>query len=268
MRLGRVLHEGWPRYVAVGPDLRSGTLVDGDPFAPGFLDRLAGPEIAIDRLLAPVIPGKIVVVGKNYPPADSATPLVLNLKPSTSAIGPADSIRLPGPPHDVQYEGELAVVIGQRIPMGSRFIPQGAVFGYTCANDVTDWAIGLTTGHWTRAKSRDSFCPLGPVICTDIDPDHLAITTVVNHRVVQRGDTSAMIRSVGELIALITAEMTLLPGDVILTGTPPGGAALSAGETVSVTIDRIGTLTNHVVAPLPTPGESFDRSPHYERTRT
>ena len=206
------------------------------------------------RLLAPVVPGKVVAIGKNYaaharemggePPAEP----VIFLKPSTSVVGPADAIVRPvGLSQRVDFEGELAVVIGKI----ARDLPPeralDAVFGYTCANDVTARDLQAKDGQWARAKGFDTFCPLGPWVETDLDPADLAITTTVNGEKRQDSRTSLLLHDVAALVSYVTAVMTLLPGDVLLTGTPDGVGPLEQGDDVAVTIEGIGTLTNRVI---------------------
>ena len=177
------------------------------------------------------------------PPADP----VLFLKPSTSVIGPGDAIALPALSNEVHYEGELAVVIGgivRRVPVERAL---DVVFGYTCANDVTARDLQRADGQWARAKGFDTFCPLGPWIETELDPSNLAIECRVDGELRQSGSTSDLLRGVAELIAFASAVMTLLPGDVLLTGTPAGVGPIRAGNRVDVTIEGIGTLSNPVV---------------------
>ena len=207
------------------------------------------------RLLAPILPTKIVGIGKNYAehaaemggPAPDAP--LLFLKPNTAVIGPSDAIRLPVDSQQVEHEGELAVVIG---PLGASQLPReralDAVFGYTVANDVTARDLQRADGQWTRAKGFDSFCPLGPWIETVLDPGNLAVRTEVNGQVRQDSRTSKLIHDVATLISYVSHVMTLLPNDVVLTGTPAGVGPLRAGQTVSVTVEGIGTLTNPVRA--------------------
>ena len=210
------------------------------------------------RLLAPVLPSKVVAVGKNYaeharemrelfaaePPAEP----VLFLKPSTSVTGPGDRIAYPVKLTDrVDYEGELAVIIGRLCRDVPKERAEDVIFGYTCANDVTARDLQLKDGQWTRAKGFDTFCPLGPWMETGTDPADLGITTTVNGDVRQHARTSELLWDVPSLIEYVSSVMTLLPGDVLLTGTPEGVGPLTDGDEVSVTIESIGTLTNRVV---------------------
>jgi 2-keto-4-pentenoate hydratase/2-oxohepta-3-ene-1,7-dioic acid hydratase in catechol pathway len=212
-------------------------------------ERWALPDL---RLLAPVRPGKVVCIGKNY--ADHAREMggepperpVLFLKPSTAVIGPGDTIRMPLDSERVDFEGELAVIIGVPASDVPRDRAMQHVFGYTCANDVTARDQQKIDGQWTRAKGYDTFCPLGPWIETVLDPADLALRTDLDGEVKQDSRTSLLLHDVPTLIAYISHVMTLLPGDVILTGTPAGVGPMLDGQTVSVTIDGIGALTNPV----------------------
>jgi len=227
----------------------------GHPFlAPGEQVRTSGQVHELDdvRLLAPVLPSKIIGIGKNYadhakemggdPPAE---PLMF-LKPITSVIGPDEAIVLPPESSEVHYEAELAVVIGRlcrRVPAEQA---QSVVLGYTCANDVTARDLQRRDAQWTRAKGFDTFCPLGPWIDTDLDPAAAEVECEVNGLTVQSGSTRDLIFAVSALIEAASAVMTLLPGDVILTGTPAGVGPLSAGDEVAVTVSGLGTLVNPV----------------------
>ncbi|MCF2528604.1 fumarylacetoacetate hydrolase family protein [Yinghuangia soli] len=205
------------------------------------------------RLLAPTLPTKVVAIGKNY--ADHAAEMggdvpavpIVFLKPSTSVTGPGQDIEYPGISDEVGYEGELAVVIGRMCrDVPAERVPE-VIFGYTCANDVTARDLQRSEGQWGRAKGMDTFCPLGPWIETELDPSDLALTTTVNGELRQSGRTSQMVRGITELVVHVTAAMTLLPGDVILTGTPAGVGPLQVGDEVAVTVEGIGTLTNRVI---------------------
>ena len=228
------------------------TPILGHPY--GALE-IAGPALPLAdvRLLAPVLPSKIVAVGKNYAAhaqeMGGEVPLepMIFLKPSTAVIGPGDPITLPEQSERVEHEAELAVVIGRlcsEVPI--RRVPE-VVLGYTCANDVTARDLQATDGQWGRAKGFDTFCPLGPWIETDLDPAAVSVRCTVNGEVRQDGTTADMVRGAAELVAWISNVMTLLPGDVILTGTPAGVGPIVDGDTVSVQISSLGTLTNRVV---------------------
>jgi len=206
------------------------------------------------RLLAPVLPSKVLAVGKNYaehvremggePPAEP----VLFLKPSTSVTGPGDRIAYPVKLTDrVDYEGELAVIIGRLCRDVPKERAEDVIFGYTCANDVTARDLQVRDGQWTRAKGFDTFCPLGPWMETGADPSDLGITTTVNGEVRQHASTRELLWDVPALIAYVSSVMTLLPGDVLLTGTPEGVGPLTDGDEVSVTVESVGTLTNKVI---------------------
>jgi 2-keto-4-pentenoate hydratase/2-oxohepta-3-ene-1,7-dioic acid hydratase in catechol pathway len=228
----------------------------GDPIFAGI--QPTGERVPLEqaRLLAPVIPrSKILGVGKNY--ADHAAemggevpvePLVF-LKPNTSVIGPGDAILLPELSQEVHYEGELAIVIKRLCREVPAERVAEVIYGYTCANDVTARDLQRRDGQWWRAKGFDTFCPLGPYLVTDLDPGDLAISTTLDGQVVQSARTSQMHFKVTDLIVAISAVMTLLPGDVILTGTPAGVGPIRAGQRVEVEIESIGRLSNPVLAP-------------------
>ena len=249
VRIARVSVEGSPRFgVVEGEDgLRSVSLLSAHPF--GDLVP-TGERVPLRTPLAPVLPSKIIGIGKNY--ADHAAEMggeaptapLMFFKPSTSVIGPGDPIRMPDT--RVDYEGELAVVIGRlcrEVPVAR--VPE-VVLGYTCANDVTarDWQ--QQDGQWSRAKGLDSFCPLGPWIETELDPSDLQLRTTIDGAVRQDGRTSMLIHDVPTLVSYVSTYFTLIPGDVILTGTPAGIGPLSDGQRVSVEIEGIGTLENPV----------------------
>lgn len=231
--------------------------ISGHPFGPGGQDvKLTGVRHALAdiRLLAPVLPSKVVAIGRNYaeharetgsePPAE---PLIF-LKPSTAVIGPGDPIVRPvALSQRVDFEGELAVVFGRLC----RDVPAARVpdviFGYTCANDVTARDLQAKDGQWARAKGFDTFCPLGPWVETDLDPSDVELTTTVNGEIKQQASTKLLIHDIVTMVSYVTAVMTMLPGDVLLTGTPAGIGPLVAGDRVRVHIDGIGALTNPVV---------------------
>jgi 2-keto-4-pentenoate hydratase/2-oxohepta-3-ene-1,7-dioic acid hydratase in catechol pathway len=212
-------------------------------------ERWALPDL---RLLAPIRPGKVVCIGQNY--LDHAAEMggeapaepMMFLKPSTAVIGIGDPIKRPASSKRVDYEGELCVVIGVPATDVPRDRALEHVFGYTCGNDVTARDQQRTDGQWSRAKGYDTFCPLGPWIQTVLDPSDVALRTELDGEVRQDGRTAQLIHDVPTLISYISHVMTLLPGDVIMTGTPAGVGPMTAGQTVSVTIEGIGTLTNPV----------------------
>jgi 2-keto-4-pentenoate hydratase/2-oxohepta-3-ene-1,7-dioic acid hydratase in catechol pathway len=229
----------------------------GHPFGPVQVTQRRWPLSRV-RLLAPVLPSKVIGIGRNY--AEHAAelgneapgktdPAVVFLKPSTSVIGPSDAIQYPlGVSFDVQHEAELAVVIGRlcrQVPVAR--VPE-VVLGYTCANDVTARDLQRAENQWGRAKGFDTFCPLGPWVETEVDPSDLAITCTVDGELRQAGRTAQMTRPVADLVSYVSEAMTLLPGDVILTGTPAGVGPIVVGQQVSVGIEGIGNLTNRVVA--------------------
>ncbi len=206
------------------------------------------------KLLAPVIPTKIIAVGKNY--ADHAAEMggsvpdspVLFMKPPTSVIGPLQPIRIPDQTDEVHHEAELAVVIGQVAKDVAIEDVGPKILGYTAANDVTARDLQRKDGQWIRAKGFDTFCPLGPAIDTDLDPrEGMAITARVNGETRQSATTAELVFGVGELVSFISAVMTLLPGDVILTGTPSGVGPIKPGDRVEVEIEGVGVLLNPVV---------------------
>jgi len=204
------------------------------------------------RLLAPVLPSKVVCVGKNYAAHAAEFGMevpeepLLFLKPSTAVIGPGDAIQLLPVSRRVDYEGELAVVIG-RIAKNVRAEDAGRVIlGFTCANDVTLRDLQHANDQWCRAKGFDGSCPLGPWIETEVDPTDVVVETRLNGDVRQHASTVDLAFGVAELIEYITAFMTLLPGDVLLTGTPEGVGPLASGDVVEVEVDGVGTLRNEV----------------------
>ncbi|MGH3170726.1 MAG: fumarylacetoacetate hydrolase family protein [Trebonia sp.] len=217
--------------------------------------RLTGQRypLAEVRLLAPVLPSKVLAVGKNYAGharemgGEAPEEPILFLKPSTSVTGPGDRIAYPVKLTDrVDYEGELAVIIGRLCRDVPKERAEDVIFGYACANDVTARDLQARDGQWTRAKGFDTFCPLGPWMETGTNPADLGITTTVNGDVRQHARTSELLWDVPSLIAFVSSVMTLLPGDVLLTGTPEGVGPLTDGDEVAVTIESIGTLTNKV----------------------
>jgi len=238
-------------------------LIEGDIFGNY---RVTSNDVQIVKLLPPLVPVNILALGINYKSHGDETAIsypdqpVLFLKATSSIVGQDGPIILPavGPDH-VDYEGELAVIIGRKAKNIKPAQALDYILGYTCANDVSarDWQFNKQKGQWARGKSFDTFCPLGPWIVNkdDIaDPDNLEIGTVLNGNVVQSANTSQMIFNVNEIISNLSKSLTLLPGTVILTGTPSGVGFtrkpplfLRAGDTVSVEIEKIGTLTNKII---------------------
>ena len=216
--------------------------------------RAAGEaELARVRVLAPVEPTKIVAVGLNYRAhaaelaMDVKREPILFLKPPSSVIGPGAAIVLPPRSRHVDYEAELAVVVGRRCKDVSPEAAAGFVAGYACGNDVTARDLQELDGQWSRAKSFDTFCPLGPWVVPQPPPASARVSTQVDGTEVQAGILGDMIVSPLELLAFVSSVMTLEPGDVILTGTPVGVGPLAAGQTVVVAVKGAGSLSNPVI---------------------
>jgi len=204
-------------------------------------------------LLAPVLPSKIVAVGKNY--AEHAQEFggevpeepLLFLKPSTAVIGPEEAIRKPRGVTRLDHEAELAVVVRGLVRNADEQVAAEAILGYTCANDVSARDYQMSDGQWTRAKGFDTFCPLGPWIETNLDPHALGIQARLNGELRQDSNTKELTFPPAQLVSYVSQIMTLLPGDVILTGTPAGVGPMEHGDTVEVEIEGIGVLRNVVV---------------------
>ena len=231
------------------------SIISGDPIYSGIQKTAATIELSKVRLLAPIIPrSKVVCVGKNY--ADHAAEMgsevpaepIIFLKPNTSVIGPGDTIVWPAMAPTIDYEAELAIVIGRVCKEVPKERVKDVIFGYTMANDVTTRELQKRDGQWTRAKSFDTFCPLGPWIETEFVPGTQRISLTVNGETKQDASISQMIFSVEEIVAFVTQVMTLLPGDVIITGTPAGIGPLPEKSSVTVAIEGLGELTNKVSA--------------------
>ena len=205
------------------------------------------------RLLAPVVPGKIVAVALNYRAhaAEQGKPLppepLFFIKPSTAVVGPGDPIRLPAGVGRVDHEAEVGVVIGRRATAVAPAAAADYILGVTCVNDVTARALQKQIGHYTRAKGFDTFAPVGPAIATGLDWSNLRVRGRVNGQLRQDSTTADLIFAIPELVAFISSVMTLLPGDIISTGTPAGIGPLVAGDTVSVEVEGVGVLENPVV---------------------
>lgn len=230
-------------------------VLSADPMYAGFDTTGERVPLSDAKLLAPVIPrSKIVAVGKNY--RDHAAEMggeapaepLLFLKPNTSVVGPGDPIVLPPQSERVEHEGELAVVIGRIAKNVAEEDADRVIFGYTIANDVTARDLQQRDGQWTRAKGFDSFCPIGPVIETEYDVAAGEIETSVNGQRRQHGRFADMVHSIPAIVAYASSVFTLLPGDVVLTGTPAGVGPIVAGDTVEVTVSGLGTLANPVRA--------------------
>ena len=259
----RIVRFSPPESAGIGTDPHFGVLNDsdqilvlrGDPIYSGIAPTETTLALSQVRLLAPVIPrSKVVCVGKNY--ADHAAEMnsevpkepIIFLKPNTSVIGPNDTIQWPRMADRVDFEGELAIVIGRICKDVPREKVGDVIYGYTIANDVTSRELQKRDGQWMRAKSFDTFCPLGPWIETEFIPGSQRIETIVDGILKQSEPISSMIFDVPTIINFVSSVMTLLPGDVILTGTPSGIGPMGAGEKVQISIEGIGQLTNTVSA--------------------
>ncbi len=226
--------------------------MEGDPFGHFHLSSKAKRPEEV-KLLAPCLPSKIVALGLNY--RDHAEEVkmpipekpLLFMKPSTSVIGPGDGIVYPKMSKRVDYEAELAVVIGKEAKAVAEENANDYILGYTCLNDVTARDLQPKDGQWTLSKSFDTFAPIGPWIVTDIDPNHLEIATYLNGERRQHSNTKNLIFGPRQLVSFISHVMTLLPGDVIATGTPSGIGRMTIGDRVEIAIEGIGVLTNVVI---------------------
>ncbi|MEV0674383.1 fumarylacetoacetate hydrolase family protein [Mycobacterium sp. NPDC050441] len=262
MRLGRIASPDGVAFVSVEGDGADAVCkeIAEHPFGnPSFTGR--SWPLADIRLLAPILASKVICMGKNYEahaqemggvaPEDP----VIFLKPNTAIIGPNVPIQLPADANPVHHEGELAIVIGRPCKDVPAARAAENILGYTIANDISARDQQAKDGQWMRAKGHDTFCPVGPWIVTDLDPSDLEIRTevtsgiagTVGGEVRQLSRTSLMIHDIGAIVEWVSAVMTLLPGDLILTGTPEGVGPIEDGDTVSVTVEGIGTLTNPVV---------------------
>jgi 2-keto-4-pentenoate hydratase/2-oxohepta-3-ene-1,7-dioic acid hydratase in catechol pathway len=252
VRIARFSHQDAIKYGIV--DDTDLVVLAGDPMFAGFDTTGERVPLSDAALLAPVIPrSKVVAVGRNY--ADHAAEFgndvpaepMLFLKPNTAVIGPGDAIVRPNALSErVEFEGELAVVIGRIAKNVTAENALDYVFGYTIGNDVTARDLQRSDGQWSRAKGFDTFCPLGPAIETEFDPTVGVLTAKVNGDIKQQAPLSDMVHGVAAIIAHASAAFTLLPGDVILTGTPAGVGPLVAGDVVEVDITGLGILRNTV----------------------
>ena len=260
MKYCRFVSEAGPQYGEVVE--RDGALwierllprFEEDPWTKSATGAFTPVRLDAARVLAPVVPRKIVCIGRNY--RDHAAELgnevpkapLLFLKPPSAVIGPGETIRVPEQSQRVDFEGELAVVIGKtarRIGPDEDVKPY--IRGYTIVNDVTARDLQKSDGQWSRAKGFDTFCPMGPLVTDEIDPvAGVTVETKLNGEVKQHGSTVDFIFPIDVLLRYITAAMTLLPGDVIPTGTPAGVAPMRAGDRVEVSVAGIGTLGNPV----------------------
>jgi len=249
MRTCRFRKDGRERYgVVEGAEVRALT---AEPWAGGLPE---GPRMALSEvaLLAPAWPSKVVAVGRNYGAharelgQDVPKEPLLFLKPSSAVIGPMQEIRLPEQSREVHHEAELACVIGRVLTRVGAAEARRGIFGYTCLDDVTARDIQRAEAHFTRSKSFDTFCPIGPVVETDLDPADQVVSCRVNGEERQRGFTRDMVVDPYALVAFISQVMTLLPGDVVTTGTPAGVGPLRRGDWVEVEVSGIGVLKNPV----------------------
>jgi 2-keto-4-pentenoate hydratase/2-oxohepta-3-ene-1,7-dioic acid hydratase in catechol pathway len=249
MKLIRSLAQGRPACGILNGD--EVVELDGDFFAP-FKTLRTSRSFSQIHLLPPCTPSKIVAVGLNYrdhakelhlPVPD--TPIVF-LKPPTAVIGPGDAILYPAASSQVDYEAELGVVMKDRVRNISPADARDHILGYTCANDVTARDLQKKDGQWTRAKSFDTFCPVGPWIETDLNPDDLLIESYLNGERRQSSRTSQFIFTVDHLVSFVSGIMTLEPGDLIITGTPAGIGPMKPGDEIEVRIEGIGSLKNTV----------------------
>ncbi|WP_226344534.1 fumarylacetoacetate hydrolase family protein [Agilicoccus flavus] len=256
MRIVRYTIGDQPSYGVVQGDPGSEWIaaVAGDPLYTQVSGTGERVELADVRLLAPVIPrSKVIGIGRNY--AAHAAELgndvperpLMFLIPNTAVIGPDDPVVIPSVVTEASYEGELAVVIGRMCKDVPVEKVDDVIFGYTCANDVTARDLQQSDKQWARAKGFDTFCPLGPWIETDLDHRDVRVQTRLDGQTVQDGSTSLMIFDIPTLVAYVSSAFTLLPGDVILTGTPAGVGRVEDGQSVEVEIDGIGTLRNPFV---------------------
>ncbi|RFA16594.1 2-hydroxyhepta-2,4-diene-1,7-dioate isomerase [Subtercola boreus] len=249
MKIARFSTGEDPRYGIIDGD--EIVVLQGDPMFQGFVTTEERVPLATAKLLAPVIPrSKVVAVGKNY--ADHAKEMggvvperpLLFLKPNTSVIGTGDMIVLPPDSQQIEHEAELAIVIGSVAKNVRAQDFADVIFGYTIANDVTARDLQKLDGQWARAKGFDTFCPLGPYIETEFNWRDALIEARVDGELRQEGNLSEMIFTVPEIVAYASRAFTLLPGDVILTGTPAGVSPFTSGQTVDISIAGLGTLSN------------------------
>ncbi|MGH3706344.1 MAG: fumarylacetoacetate hydrolase family protein [Agromyces sp.] len=253
MKIARFSHDDTIAFGIVDEEEHELVVLKADPMFAGYEPTGERVKLTDAKLLAPVIPrSKVVAVGRNYRDhaeemgGEAPSEPLLFLKPNTSVVGPGDAIVLPRQSERVEHEGELAVVIGRIAKNVSEEDADDYVFGYTIANDVTARDLQQRDGQWARAKGFDSFCPLGPVIETHVDFETATIETRVNGESRQSGRLSDMVHSVASIIAYASSMFTLLPGDVILTGTPAGVGPIVDGDTVEVDVTGLGTLSNPV----------------------
>jgi 2-keto-4-pentenoate hydratase/2-oxohepta-3-ene-1,7-dioic acid hydratase in catechol pathway len=249
MRVVRLIHEGSCRYGLANET--TVTLMTDEPFAAWEAEGVLPLREA--HLMSPVAPTKVVAVGLNYVPHieemghEMPTEPVLFIKPSTSVIGPGDPIQIPEGIGRVDHEAELGIVIGRRTHRADAEEAAENILGYVCGNDVTARELQKVDGQWSRAKGFDTFCPLGPWVATDVDPSALLVEAYVNGELRQRANTRDMLFHPYDLVAFVSRVMTLVPGDVVLTGTPSGIGPIKPGDDVEVRIEGVGSLVNPVV---------------------
>jgi 2-keto-4-pentenoate hydratase/2-oxohepta-3-ene-1,7-dioic acid hydratase in catechol pathway len=258
LQIVRFTAGGRPKYGALdGRFVRS---LQTSPFAQRssarFQPKFDGNKCRLDevKLLAPCTPSKLVCLGVNYRSHAIETGLpippvpLIFLKPPTAVIGPEEKIVLPNlEKRRVDYEAELGIVIGRRTKEISKEHAKECVLGYTCFNDVSERYAQKSDGQWTRCKGYDTFAPIGPWIETEVDPDDLHVESYLNGEVCQSARTSDLIFGIAEIISFVSGIMTLLPGDVIATGTPSGIGKMNPGDVVEIKIEKIGTLKNYVI---------------------
>ncbi|WP_120520398.1 fumarylacetoacetate hydrolase family protein [Arthrobacter celericrescens] len=256
MRIARFVVDSDPMYGVVEgePGSETVTVIHGDPFFNGVERTSVKHKLEDVRLLAPIIPrSKVIGVGRNY--AEHAAELgnevpaqpLLFLKPNTAVVGPGDPVVLPEFSEQVSFEAELCVVIGRICKDVPEERVDDVIFGYTCGNDLTARDVQKTDLQWARAKGFDTSAPLGPWIETELDPEDVDVKGWLNGELRQDGNTKDMIRSVRELVSIVSQAFTLLPGDVIMTGTPAGVGLVSEGDRYEIEIEGIGRLSNPVV---------------------
>jgi 2-keto-4-pentenoate hydratase/2-oxohepta-3-ene-1,7-dioic acid hydratase in catechol pathway len=249
MKIARFLINGKKYWGCVEGDYMR--LIEGNPFRGIQLGKRKVPLEDV-KLLAPVKPNKIILVGLNY--KDHAEELgmkipdepIIFLKPNTSVIGPEEKILYPPFIKRLDYEAELAIVIRRKCKDIKEEEAKNYIFGYTCLNDVTARDLQRKDIQWTRSKSFDTFCPIGPWIETDLDPSNLKIRSYLNGELKQDSSTSNFIFSVPYIVSFVSKVMTLQPGDIISTGTPPGVGEMKPGDVIEIEIEGIGKLRNYV----------------------
>lgn len=252
MRIARFIHDNRILYGV----LDEGDLVvlQGHPLTEGY--ETTGERIALEavKLLPPTMPSKIVAIGKNYSAHAAELGLALGseptifFKPSSALIGDGDAIVIPWQSDKIELEAELAIVIGRFTKNISAEVAADYIWGYTIANDVTARDLQFSDDQWARSKAFDTFCPLGPWIETEFEPDDQVISSAIAGVTHQSASIGSMLHGPHEIVAYVSQNMTLVPGDVIITGTPSGITGIKPGDIVECSVEGIGTLTNTVVA--------------------